>query len=422
VSRKSASSSSVVVASVLLLCVDAGAEEVSLDGYLEWRQGPLLIVDGQAVEPSPDASYRGAGHASAAETIPLGYECKLEGERRPDGVIVARKLEAKPNGDALFEGEIRAASDEAEALWRRVGRIVEYDESGAVESLGRLLESGPQVERVRTILSALSPPYLQEEVRVYVVENGEWNAMAMGNYSIYVFTGLLESLDDDELAIVLGHELVHATHEHARRHLKKDFWIQLGAVGAASVAEETIDNGVAREATKLVSALFAVAWSSGYGRRFEDQADRVGLRYAYEAGYDVRKAPHLWERFAEKYGQPGKVVNFFFGNHSLATKRAEHLHRELVANYPDGPRTGDTPRWAAEARSGVDTAAAHIDTTEPGGRSALRTALHPGMTADEIRSLLGDPEEIVAFANVERWRYAELGLILEHGRLRDVRF
>jgi len=34
-------------------------------------------------------------------------------------------------------------------------------------------------------------------VRVYVIENKEWNAFAMGNYSIYVFSGLLDDMDDD---------------------------------------------------------------------------------------------------------------------------------------------------------------------------------------------------------------------------------
>ena len=32
---------------------------------------------------------------------------------------------------------------------------------------------------------------------IYVIENPEWNAFAMGNYSIYVFSGLLDALDDD---------------------------------------------------------------------------------------------------------------------------------------------------------------------------------------------------------------------------------
>ena len=40
-----------------------------------------------------------------------------------------------------------------------------------------------------------------------------------------------------------------------------------------------------------------------HGYRLEDQADRVGLRYAYEGGFDVSKAPALWERFARRYAE-----------------------------------------------------------------------------------------------------------------------
>jgi predicted Zn-dependent protease len=72
-----------------------------------------------------------------------------------------------------------------------------------------------------------------------------------------------------------------------------------------------------------------------YSREFEDQADRVGLRYIYEAGYDVSKAPALWKRFAERYGDGDKVTNFFFGDHSLAQDRAKNLQREIAANYSD---------------------------------------------------------------------------------------
>ena len=81
-----------------------------------------------------------------------------------------------------------------------------------------------------------------------------------------------------------------------------------------------------------------MAWKNGYGRSLEDQADRVGLRYAYEAGYDITKGPRLWQRFARKYGEPGKVQNFFFSDHSLSAARAAKLERELALNYPEGPK------------------------------------------------------------------------------------
>ena len=73
--------------------------------------------------------------------------------------------------------------------------------------------------------------------------------------------------------------------------------------------------------------------TAGYGRDLEDQADRVGLRYAYEAGYPVQDAPTVWQRFLDKYGQEDRVTNFFFSDHSLASARKRNLEREIANNY-----------------------------------------------------------------------------------------
>ena len=44
---------------------------------------------------------------------------------------------------------------------------------------------------------------------------------------------------------------------------------------------------------QIGTLLGITAWQNGYGRDLEDQADRVGLRYAYEGGFDVRQMPML---------------------------------------------------------------------------------------------------------------------------------
>lgn len=325
------------VLSLLIALVPAwvlAGEDVKLDGYAEWRQGQLLVVEGQRVQVSRQTRFKGKGRARDYYSIPLGYEVKVEGERLPDGTVAARKLEAKPNGSAMFEDDLRAAFDETEASWRQRGRVFEMAGDGRPVVLGKLKESGPEVRRVRRITDRLIPPYDSPgDFRVYVVENDEWNAMAAPNGSIYVYSGLLEDMDDDEVAIILGHELVHATHEHSRKQFKKQIWIQLAALGALGLAESTIDNDTHRAIAQVLTMIGVSAWSSGYGRDNEDQADRVGLRYAYEGGFDVTKGPALWERFARKYGEQSKTLNFFFGDHSVAKDRERNLSRELALNY-----------------------------------------------------------------------------------------
>ena len=92
-------------------------------------------------------------------------------------------------------------------------------------------------------------------------------------------------------------------------------------------------NGVLLAVLQLATVFGFVAWQSGYSRGAEGQADRVGLRYVYEAGYNGGTGPRLWHRFAEKYGNDNAVVNFFFGSHSRSLTRAAHLDAEIALNY-----------------------------------------------------------------------------------------
>lgn len=428
------------LAASLALPPCAAAEE-KVDGYAEWHHGDVVVVDGQRVRLAPGGTFKGGGEATSPASIPLGYEVKAKGTRTADGTLAAVELQAKPNGSALFEKQVKSATDEAERDYRRAGSFYQEAGGGKIQSIGRLEEDGPRVERVRGIVDALLPPYLdQDAVRVYVIDNDEWNAFAMGNYSIYVFSGLLRDMDDDEVAIVLGHELAHATHEHTRRQFKKAMWIQIAALGVMG-AEEKIDDKKARVLAQLLTAFGAMAWSNGYGRNLEDQADRVGLRYAYEAGFDITKGPRLWNRFAKKYGEPGKTANFFFGDHSLSQQRALALERELALNYADGPKEGGPHYVRVPSRDGRDRDAGrarpsqspasfpdHTNAVASSSSAAPATAasgskeIKPGMSQDQVRGLLGAPAEEVTFGGQVKWVYPTLSVIFEKGKVKNVQF
>lgn len=404
-----------LAAATLGLALSAGtaAGEEAFEGYAEFYLEQCLVVDGQKVCPSPDLRFEGKGAAWSFATIPLGYEVKVKkASRLADGTVLAHRLEARPNGDAMFEGQVRAATDQMEARIRRAGSFSE-----GRRNVGRLLETGPRVDRVRWIVDSLLPDYLApSDIRVYVIENKEWNAFAMGNYSIYVFSGLLDDLDDDEVAIVLGHELVHATHEHARRQAKKGMWVQMATLGALG-ATSTLDQGSSRALAETAAGLAASAWSNGYGREMEDQADRVGLRYSFEAGYDITKGPLLWKRFAKKYGEGDSTLNFFFSDHSQAATRAAHLEREIAHNYPDGAKRDGPPRRPSTNA----TVASVSEGTPPAAAPAVPTEVRLGMTPDEVRSILGEPDSALVFGERLRWAYLEQTVVFEEGRVTEIR-
>jgi Zn-dependent protease with chaperone function len=306
---------------------------VSFNGYAEWRKGDALVIDGQRVRWSPKGKFKGTRDAQDFTMVPLGYEAAGKGTRQADGSILAVQMEVKPNGSALFENDVKKATADMEQKWLKAGHIVEPAADGKEKDGGRLHTSGRDVDRVRGVVTRLVPPYLEPaSFRTYVVENKDWNAFACANGMIVVNDSLLHDTNDDELAVVLGHELTHATHEHSRKEFKNTMLVELIAVGAVGGAAAS-DSKKTAAVVGLASMFTLMAYKNGYSRGAEDQADRVGLRYVYEAGYDVHQGPELWGRFAKKYGDQNQAVNFFFGNHSVASARQKNLEREIAINY-----------------------------------------------------------------------------------------
>ena len=111
-----------------------------------------------------------------------------------------------------------------------------------------------------------------------------------------------------------------------------------------------------------------------------------------------------------------KVANFFFSDHSQSAARATKLEKEIAYNYPDGPKPDGPARQARrpEAPARTGTVAAPLAGV-PAGAQALAAAPPPpvssaapagtdrreikaGMTANEVRQLLGDPQAEIVFA------------------------
>lgn len=322
---------SVSCASMALL---ESGQRISLDAYAEFETGDFLIVGGQRVSFDDDTVFKGS-HADSLGKIALGDEVKVKGVRLDDGTVRAMEVEAKPNGDALFEAETLSITDEIEALWVKKGMMFEPGETDDddTEVVGGLLTTGRKFDRVTRITRRLLPPYLDESaIRVYLVDTEEWNAAAMGNGAVWIYTGLVDEMSDDELAVVIGHELAHVTHEHSRRSAKADMWSELLGMGV-SVAAEAIKSDALRTAVQVAAIVATMTSQSKYSRGHEDQADRIGLRYVHEAGFDVTAGPRVWARFQEKYGDDNRVLNFFLGSHSRSADRIRNLEAELKLNY-----------------------------------------------------------------------------------------
>jgi predicted Zn-dependent protease len=89
--------------------------------------------------------------------------------------------------------------------------------------------------------------------------------------------------------------------------------------GVASAA------GVSSDLTQLGTAALGVgaeAWSSGFSRSQESEADHIGLVFAAMAGYDPRVAVTFWQRMAAASTGGGSSI---FSDHPSDAKRIKQI-------------------------------------------------------------------------------------------------
>ncbi|MEI7529290.1 MAG: M48 family metalloprotease [Elusimicrobiota bacterium] len=114
--------------------------------------------------------------------------------------------------------------------------------------------------------------------RYYIVESSTVNAFAVPDGSIFVTTGLLKMIGQDQLALagVLAHETGHI----ARRHGAETLQSELG-FGLLSTIIFGFGNSVAKQAGNMTSQIMGL----GYGREMELEADVCAVRYLARLGY-----------------------------------------------------------------------------------------------------------------------------------------
>ena len=192
----------------------------------------------------------------------------------------------------------------------------------------------PQVLRLRRIAKAIIPhsydwnPRAKEwKWEVNLVGSNQINAFCMPGGKIAFYTGILNQLQlsDDEVAMVMGHEIAHALREHARERMGKA--TATNGVAAIGSTVASVFFGVSPQITDLVAKQGASLLNLKFSRDDETEADLVGMEIAARAGYDPRAGVTLWQKMsAANKGAPPQWLS----THPSGTTRIE----EIQANLP----------------------------------------------------------------------------------------
>ena len=192
------------------------------------------------------------------------------------------------------------------------------------------------VKRVGQRLASAVTTYLQrngmgDEVKNYqwefnLVQNKQVNAFCMPGGKIVVYEGILPvTKDEASLAIVLGHEIAHAVAKHSAERLSNSYRQQYGMQILGGVAQAAgVDAGLQQLGTSVLG-VGAQAWSSGFSRSQESEADHIGLIFAAMAGYDPRVAVTFWQRMASVSSGSSSI----FSDHPSDAKRVKQIQNWL---------------------------------------------------------------------------------------------
>ena len=207
----------------------------------------------------------------------------------------------------------------------------QYDQMLAQAKAKRALapDNHPQLIKLRAIAQRIIPYAQQWNSRagswrweVNLIGSKQINAFCMPGGKIAFYTGILDQLKltDDEIAMVMGHEMAHALREHARERIAKSQATSIGlSLGAQLLGLGELGNMAANLGTQLLTLKFS--------RSDESEADLVGLELAARAGYDPQAAVSLWQKMGQATGNGGIG---FLSTHPTGPDRI----RELEQNVP----------------------------------------------------------------------------------------
>ncbi len=260
-----------------------------------------------------------------AATLAVALTCSLPVAHAREGVEVG--------GNSVLANLVPAETVERSAA-QQYGQML----SQASDKRALAPKDNAQVVRLRGIAQRLIPFALDWNPRarnwqweVNLIGSSQINAFCMPGGKIAFYTGILEKLQltDDEVAMVMGHEVAHALREHARERMAKgtatNVIARIGGALAASYfgIDSRITDGVARGGANLLTLEFS--------REDESEADLVGMELAARAGFDPRSGVTLWKKMgAANKGAPPQWLS----THPAGTRRIADIEANLPKVMP----------------------------------------------------------------------------------------
>ena len=265
--------------------------------------------------PQPPVTARTPAATSAPPASPPPYTPNTQ--LHYGGYLVFRNLIPSPMLEAQAAEEFEQIAYGAEHANRLYG------------------DTDAHVTRVRSIVDTMIPYSLKWNERaknwkwdVTVVRSNDIRMYCLPGGKIVVYGGLLDRVrpNDNELGMLIGHEIAHALREHARERLGQLQVSQLDSTGTIPQLFGLADLGAAP--LGIGSRLLEMKYES----TDETEADVIGSDIASRAGFDPRAAVTIWDKLAQ--ATRGNREQGFIYVHPYTPARRQDIIKRLPDMLP----------------------------------------------------------------------------------------
>jgi len=193
-------------------------------------------------------------------------------------------------------------------------------------------EANALVQKVGQRIAAVAGKDMPNAQWEFVVfQSDEANAFCLPGGKVGVYTGLIKlAASDDEIAIVMGHEIAHVTSRHGAERTSQNYAVAgVGLLAAVGMEAKHVDPAKRNIALAAYGLGAQVGYMLPYSRLHESEADSIGLRFAAGAGYDPRAGVSFWKKMS---AQGGAKPPAFLSTHPSDSARIANLEK-LAPQY-----------------------------------------------------------------------------------------
>ncbi len=199
----------------------------------------------------------------------------------------------------------------------------------------KIIESGKDLDRLNGIGNRIAAVSDRDDIeyKFYIIDDKELNAFTIPGGYVYIYRGLYDKLDDDELAAVIAHEIGHVAARHIVKKMQANLGYQvLSTIALIAYTKNADDDkkkraGYAAYAGATAFNLVAL----GYSRKDEFQADELSIKYTTKAGFDPHGMIKALKKLDEQ-AKKGVPTPYILRSHPYIDQRISHIEELIDSN------------------------------------------------------------------------------------------